>query len=209
MVKRLPARPVRWPEPVAPRRRGRRARRLRLHRRAPRRRRLSEVADDVGHQPVARRRLVRQHVELVDHERALRGQDQPRASFVDMAVADVLDQPPAPSIPCGSTRISVSGRSITSRCGRAQQEPFRIGLAVELHDDAHALRVAGHLVVVRLERRGGGGRQHAEQAGRATSTTSAHRTAARDLECRLPNDSSRHLPRCRRLSSGGRAPRHD
>src|SRR5690606_28840081 len=54
---------------------------------------------DVRHEAVAGRcsvglLLVRQYVELVDHERAFRLQDQARCAVVDVSVADVLDQPP-------------------------------------------------------------------------------------------------------------------
>ena len=107
---------------------------------------------DVRHHAVAGRTLVRQYVELLDDERPLRLQDQARGAVVDVPVADVPDQAPRLQLPWVDRELGL--RQVDHQPVRpAQQEPSRIGLAVEIHDDAHANGVARHLVVMRLERR--------------------------------------------------------
>ena len=191
-VNRWPARPV-LPDAVALGRRLRRAGGFGLYRK-----RGVELAfrssGEIGDQPVAGRRLVRQHVELVDGERPLGRQDQPRTAVAEVPVADALDQTPRLQI------LWVDGKSGVRQVDHqpvrpAQQEPFRVRLAVEIHHDAHMRRIAGHLVVLGFEREAGEGNgesaEKAENHAESPTATSPRRVS---VPVRSSNSSPVALP---------------
>ena len=126
---------------------------------------------------------------------------------VDVPVADIPDQPPRLQL------LGVDGesglRQVDDQPVRAaQQEPSRVGLAVEIHDDAHVRRVAGHLVVMRFERGAAGDRrrapnrrakQQAESRGKRAAAASSACPAERLITVSLPTDTA-----CLRRPSGMR-----
>lgn len=89
--------------------------------------------------------LVLEHIELVDGERPLAGENQPRNALAERAQAHAPDQ---------AARLQVLGANCKSRIrkiddkavGPPQQEPFDIRFAIEIDDDARLGGIARHLV---------------------------------------------------------------
>jgi hypothetical protein len=165
-----------------------------------------EVAFGTGRkidgQPVSRRRLVFDHLEVVDPEWTPAGQDQPRIVGLELTVADALDQPACFQVPGLDDQPGL--REIDDQAMRAaQQEKFGIGFAVEGYDDANMGAVAGHLEVAPLERRGEGARQHAEQQ-RQDQGCQPHSAADLKWACRPT-----HLAFCLPADHPCRAPRYN
>ena len=197
-------------DPVALRRRNGRAGRLRLIGQ-----RLLELASDeaemIGDQPVALAVFIGDDVDLSTANGPFAVRISRDVPCAQRAVAHVADQP---------ARLQRFGldderrfRQVDDQPVRpAQQEPFRIRLAVELHHDAHLQGVAGHLEFAGLDRRRPPScRRRANSTGnshiKASSERDAAPSAARSRSRRSGLWLDRRQHRCRSDCTRGNAAR--